>query len=195
MATPEQISANRENSKRSTGPVSESGKAVSSRNHLVHGLCSADPVLPNEDRNLFTQLIEQFKLDWTPETTHEEFLVSEMAGAKWKLDRIQRIENDMFAALDDPTKAFTNKDNAAGFTRLERYRASLERTYHRAVRELRATQKEKLRIEADSRKQIEKAELDAVKAALFAPLPDEFPDFVAEDHRQPSAARQPQQDS
>jgi len=75
MSTFAQVLANHENSKLSTGPRTEEGKAVSSRNHLVHGLSSADPVLPTEDRNLFNELLEQYKLDWTPETTNDEFLV------------------------------------------------------------------------------------------------------------------------
>ena len=142
MTTAAQIRANQENSKLSTGPRTEDGKAASSRNHLVHGLCAADPVLPTENREKFAELLEEFKSAWTPITTHQEFLVSEMAGARWKLDRVQRMENDMFAALDDPTKAFTDKETAAGFARLEKYRAALERTYHRCLRELRVSRKD-----------------------------------------------------
>ena len=195
MTTAAQVRANQENSKLSTGPRTEEGKAVSSRNHLVHGLCSSDPVLPTEDRNQFNELLEQYKLEWAPETTHHQFLVSEMAGAHWKLDRIQRLENDMFAKLDDPSKAFADKDTAAGFARLERYRASLERTYHRAARELRAIQKEKTRIEAKIRKGLEMAELNAIRAVLDAPLPFELPGYMAKDRRQGVDASQANQGS
>jgi len=142
MSTTAQILANRENSKLSTGPRTAEGKAVSSANACTHGFSAADPVLPTEDRNRFNALLEQNKSEWTPETTHQEFLVNQMAGAQWKLARLERMEVDMLAALDDPTKAFTEKETAAGFTKLERYRAALERTYHRCVRELRASRKE-----------------------------------------------------
>ena len=195
MTTSEQISANRENSKLSTGPRTEEGKAVSSRNHLVHGLCSTDPVLPTEDRNQFNELLQQYKSEWSPETTHDQFLVSEMVAAQWKLDRIARIELDMFAKLDDPAKAFTDKETAAGFTRLERYRTSLERTYHRAARELRAIQKEKLRIEAKTREILEKADFAAFKAKVFAPLPQEILEVMAENRRKFAEARQAKQGS
>src|SRR5579884_3356060 len=133
MTSIEQIQANRENSKLSTGPRTEAGKAVSSRNHLVHGLCSVDPVLPSEDRDQFNQLVEAFKLEWSPNGLHQEILVSTMAGAQWKLDRIARIEIDMLAKLDDPAQSFTEKETAAAFARLDRYRASLERTFHRCA--------------------------------------------------------------
>ena len=176
MATEAQISANRENSKVSTGPVTEQGKAIASRNHVVHGLCAADPVLPTEDRNAFNQLVEISKCEWQAETTHQEFLVRQMVGAQWKLDRVQRIETEMMAALEDPSKAFTDKQTAEGFNRLERYRASLERTYSRCARELRATQKEKSQFEAKIAKANEDAELAALTARIFAPVPQEWLD-------------------
>ena len=141
MSTTAQVLANRENSKQSTGPRTPEGKAVSSANARTHGFSAADPVLPTEDRNQFNQLLDQNKSEWKPETAHQEFLVNQMTGVQWKLDRLVRMEVDMLAALDDPTKAFTEKDTAAGFTRLERYRAALERTYHRCIRELRASSK------------------------------------------------------
>jgi len=102
MATTAQVFANRENSKLSTGPRTPEGKAASSPNAKTHGLGAADPVLPHEDRNQFNSLLEQYKSDFEPVTAHEEFLVSQMAGARWKLDRAERIETAMFAALESP---------------------------------------------------------------------------------------------
>ena len=179
MASAAQISANRENSKSSTGPITGEGKSASSKNHLLHGLCAADPVLPTEDRNQFNQLVDQYKSEWLPETTHDNFLVTEMAGARWKLDRIQRMETGMFAALDDPTKAFTDKETAAGFARLERYRAALERTYHRCARALRDLQREKLRNEANAEKAFQEAQVNFAKAAAAGPIPREFAEAMA----------------
>src|ERR1700686_797619 len=102
MATPSQVFANRENSKLSTGPTTPQGKAASSRNATSHGLSAADPVLPHEDRAQFSALLERYQSDFSPATAHEEFLVAQMAGARWKLDRADRIEIAMFAALDSP---------------------------------------------------------------------------------------------
>ena len=151
MASPSQVFANRENSKFSTGPRTPEGKAASSANAKIHGLSAADPVLPHEDRNQFNALLERYQSDIVPATAHEEFLVSQMTGARWKLDRLERIEVAMFVALESPgdlttteammAQAFMGKDTGNGFARLDRYRASLERTYHRCARELRATRK------------------------------------------------------
>ena len=192
MSTPAQVAANRENSKLSTGPNTEAGKAASSRNHLVHGLCAADPVLPSEDRNQFNELVERYKTDWKPVTTHEDFLVSEMAGARWRLDRIQRMEVEMIAALDDQTKIFTDKETAAGFGRLERYRAGLERTYHRCARELRAAPKEQRQFEAKKMQAIEQARLNFIVQRNQEAPPDfrRMLDEMQRDHEALMAAGQ-----
>src|ERR1700737_3361409 len=100
MATTSQIFANRENSKLSTGPTTPEGKAASSRNATSHGLSAAYPVLPHAARTQFGALVERYKPDFSPATAHEEFLVAQMAGARWKLDRGERIETSMFAALE-----------------------------------------------------------------------------------------------
>jgi hypothetical protein len=179
MATAAQIFANRENSKLSTGPSTLEGKAVSSSNAITHGLSAADPVLPHEDRDQFNALLRRYQSDFAPTTAHEEFLIAQMAGARWKLDRAERIENAMFAALESPgdrattealmAQAFIEKDTGNGFACLDRYRASLERTYHRCVRELRATRKEQN--EASSTELAEKKFEQLLKKMLEAPPP------------------------
>src|SRR5438132_661162 len=148
MATPAQVFANRENSKSSTGPRTAEGKAASSQNAKTNGFNAADPVLPNEDRNEFNALLERYTSEIAPKTAHQEFLIGQMTGARWKLNRLERIETNMFAALEDPSEAFTNKETAASFARIDRYRASLERTYHRSARELRTSRQ--LQNEANS---------------------------------------------
>jgi len=102
MATTAQILANQKNSKLSTGPRTDEGKAASSANATTHGFNAVDPVLPHEDRAEFNLLLEQHKSDFDPATAHEEFLVFQIVGAQWKLNRLQRIEVAMFAALESP---------------------------------------------------------------------------------------------
>jgi len=179
MSSAAQASANRENSKHSTGPRTPEGKAASSLNHTVHGLTSADPVLPHEDRDAFNALLERYKSDLVPVTAHQEFLVFQMAGARWKLERADRIEVAMFTALEsanDPdtteammAQAMMDKTTGAGFDRLARYRASLERTYHRCARELRATQK--ARNEPNSTQQAQNKFEALLKRMYEAPPP------------------------
>ena len=176
MATAAQVFANRENSKSSTGPRTPEGKAASSQNAKTNGFNAADPVLPNEDRNEFNALLERYKSEIAPKTAHEEFLVGQMTGARWKLDRLERMEVTMFAALEDPTAAFTNKETAASFARLDRYRASLERTYHRCAKELRATKKEQNKANSTqmAEKEFHKFLESSLKRSLNGPPPGFF---------------------
>jgi len=179
MATTTQVFANRENSKHSTGPRTPEGKQAPSGNAKTHGLCAVDPVLPHEDRDQFNGLLERYQSDFAPVTAHDEFLVSQMAGARWKLDRAERIETAMFAALESPgdpattealmAQAFLEKDTGNGFARLDRYRASLERTYHRCARELRATREQQN--EANSTELAEKKFETLLKKMMEAPPP------------------------
>jgi len=75
----------------------------------------------------------------------------------------------MLAALDAPEKAFTDDETVKKFARLERYRASLERTYHRCARELRATRKEQK--EANSSEIAEKKFEKMLKKLMDSPPP------------------------
>ena len=194
MSTPAQVLANRENSKLSTGPRTEEGKAVSSRNHLTHGLSSSDPVLPTENRDEFNALVESFVNEFQPATPHMKIMVVEMAEARWKLERIKRIETDAFARLDDPAKAYFDPETAAGFARLERYRASLERTYHRCLRALNTRPRDQRQIEAKFRQMQEQATLDLIRAVNEEPprrhLPDQLCHRPAARHDAGHAAAQ-----
>ena len=178
MATAAQTFANRENSKSSTGPRTPEGKAASSQNAKTNGFNAADPVLPTEDRNQFNALLEQYRSEIAPKTTHEEFLVSQMTGARWKLDRLERMEVTMFAALENPVEAFTNKETAAAFARLERYRASLERTYHRSARELRISRQ--LQNKPNSTQMAEKEFHKFLESSLKRSLNGPPPGFFSE---------------
>ncbi len=148
MSSQAQIHANRENSQLSTGPRSDTGKAASSRNATSHGLSSAEPVLPCEDMSNYLVLLNSYIAEFSPSTPHEEFLVSQMVSARWRLDRVQRMENAFLEGMLDETtnpyaqlvRALLEKD-IDPLTRLDRYRTSFERTYQRCVRELRATRK------------------------------------------------------
>jgi len=153
MSSNAQVLANRENSLKSTGPRTPEGKLATSRNGISHGLSSAgDPVLPHEDRSAFNALLQRYKDDFSPATGHEEFLVAEMVGARWRLERAGRIESAMLEDIVDfsdastatpeiqMAKAMMQKEGDP-FARMDRHRANLERTYHRCVRELRAAKK------------------------------------------------------
>lgn len=197
MASPEQNFANRENSKHSTGPRTPDGKSTSSNNAKTHGLSAVDPVLPQEDAAQFTALRDDYTAQFNPATPYQKFLVAQLAGAHWKLMRVERIELAMFATLDhnpdDPgatlAQAFLNPDTAAAFTRLERYRANIERTYHRCIRELRPTTT--IQNKANSSQPDEKALEEALEGLFNHFADDELKAFLHANRRPRGPATTP----
>ena len=98
MATQKQIEANRENARKSTGPRTEAGKAASSANALKHGLTAADSVvLPEEDAENFEQFREGVTADLAPAGALQHALAHRIAVLLWRLDRVARLEAELFA--------------------------------------------------------------------------------------------------
>jgi hypothetical protein len=62
MATDKQFTANRANAKKSTGPKTESGKQISRRNALKHGLTGEAIVIGDEDPTIFEELRAGFEM-------------------------------------------------------------------------------------------------------------------------------------
>ena len=192
MSSQIQIQSNRRNSLMSTGPRSEAAKVASSKNAISHGLSAADPVLSYENRDEFNTLVENYSTEFAPQTKHEEYLVSQMAGARWRLDRVQRIETaaiDLILVGSDETTASPDHKLAQRMLaapgdplpRLERYRASIERSYHRAVKEFRMAEKYRIQDEARLRRAHAREIEDLLHNAMTAPIPGYSGDETALD--------------
>ena len=87
-----QITANQQNAQKSTGPKSDDGKAVSSRNATRHGLLSARLFLPDEKPQEFIVLYEELTTTFTPSGVMEMMLVEKIAVAIWKQRRLVAAE-------------------------------------------------------------------------------------------------------
>ena len=97
MATQKQIEANRENARKSTGPRTETGKAASSANALRHGLTAECLVLlPDEDGDAFERLRKGVIADLAPVGALQEVLAERAAVLLWRLDRVARMEAELF---------------------------------------------------------------------------------------------------
>ncbi len=81
--------------KHSTGPKTNKGKAISSRNSTTHGL-TARRWLDTNEQSLFDETVEAFNNDFDPQTSIERVLISKMAECTVRLMRIQNRENAMF---------------------------------------------------------------------------------------------------
>jgi hypothetical protein len=80
MSSPAQLAANQANSKLSTGPVTDEGKAASSQNNLKYGLtCRTFHVRPCESQEDFARYANTLIDYYKPATIIEDTLVRKMA--------------------------------------------------------------------------------------------------------------------
>jgi len=97
--TEKKLEANRKNALKSTGPKTASGKAVSSRNAMKHGVLAATPILPGIESSEDWQkhrdgIFESF----APVGYLEEWLTHRLAISSWRLVRVVRYEAEVAAA-------------------------------------------------------------------------------------------------
>ena len=98
MPTDAQLTANRRNARKSTGPKTPEGKAAGRFNALWHGAFAADLLLPGEDEAAFSELRDHFHSQYAPTCEAEEFLVSRMVLASWRLHRLAAMESRVLRA-------------------------------------------------------------------------------------------------
>jgi hypothetical protein len=86
----------RVNGAKSSGPVTQEGKARSSQNSLKHGLTSSRVVLPHESQEEYDDLEAAIFNRFKPADELEIELAKEMAAARWRLRRIEAMETALF---------------------------------------------------------------------------------------------------
>lgn len=100
--TPEQsefarkIAAARAASKLSTGPTSEEGKAISSKNALKHGYAGSTIVIDDEDQEAYNLHLDAYHQTFQPIGQPERDSVRLAANALWRIDRLTSIETGLF---------------------------------------------------------------------------------------------------
>ena len=106
MRTESQISASRENAKKSTGPRTTEGKANSSKNALEHGLMAQDAVIPGEDPAEFDRHLTRLEDTYLPRNYVEKELVRQIGDAMWRMQRLSRIESAVISASIERTRVY-----------------------------------------------------------------------------------------
>ena len=143
------------NGAKSRGPITEEGRARSSRNSLRHGFTAKAVVLAAESRPEYQALLDSFLDRFQPADAVEQELVEAMAAARWRLRRLRAIESSIleveslrqveaidgeFTEIDDTDRlahAFTClSDNGHSLALLIRYESALNRTFDRALKQL-----------------------------------------------------------
>jgi len=92
MATEAQIKANKENAKKSTGPLTEEGKKISSINAMTHGIFSTIPLLPGENLEQFKLLEEEIIKAYQPTDAMECLLVQRVYLTCMRQIRLREAE-------------------------------------------------------------------------------------------------------
>ena len=95
-ASQKRVDANRRNARKSTGPRTAEGKAVSSRNAVTHGLYATDIVLNSpylkEDPDRYRLFVAQLVSELRPRSLIQEQLVIKIANSLWRYQRVIRAE-------------------------------------------------------------------------------------------------------
>jgi hypothetical protein len=158
MATVAQIQANRLNALRSTGPRSDAGKAASRFNALKFGVDARSLVIPGEDPAELEALTLDYRETFHPVGPLEDFLVETLVAGDWNRRRYTRIEAQLvrlLSASQDPAEEnpfgalfLADAAKAGALQKVFRRLSAAERSYFRALAELRRAQRERLALEA-----------------------------------------------
>jgi hypothetical protein len=153
MASPAQMTANRVNATRSTGPSDTSNTRF---NSMSHGLAGKQTVIRGESQQEYDTFAAKLRKDLTPRSAIEGVLADRVIAAAWRLQRFTRVETSFFndridAYLEahpdsDPDSAlsalFTDPAGMARMRLFMRYQAATQREYDKAYKEFKAAQKE-----------------------------------------------------
>src|SRR5262245_36800226 len=141
MTSPARAAANAVNAALSTGPRTEEGKARSSRNAVKHGLTSKQIVIAPGQEEKFAELHDSLYDQLAPEGAIEMNLFNMLIHAAWNLERFRALEAQLITSDFD---ALLDEATAKALDRLQRYASANQRTYFRALTELRTVQNNRL---------------------------------------------------
>ena len=98
MISERQQDANRRNAAKSHGPKTPEGRAAVRHNALKHGFTAAEIIFPTVEEQIdFQQFRLAFEQEYKPVGPTEEVLIEDMVTARWRLNRIRKMEPGFFA--------------------------------------------------------------------------------------------------
>lgn len=111
MISDKQLEANRRNALKSTGPKTEEGKSISSKNALTHGLRAQQIVIEGESQEEFDDFCELLIDHLSPDGPLEMLLVDRIAASFWRLRRTGHIEAQIFDEMRNSLAAAQNQNS------------------------------------------------------------------------------------
>ena len=154
MASAQQISANRANAARSTGPANTGRTKF---NGLSHGMTSRQTVIPGEVQAEYDEFEAGLLQQLAPGSETEKLLADRIVAAAWRLRRFTRMETAFFNnRVEAFLKENPDQDSDAALANLFcdpaeatkmrlflRYQTSVQREYDTARRMLEKARKER----------------------------------------------------
>ena len=126
----------------STGPKTEAGKAISSKNSLRHGCCADTLILPTENPADYKSLEATWFKAFPTSEEAEKHLIQELINADWFLQRATRtvanVEAELFALESNPLNWTESQQRSLGrFLRYQTTRANNVKRAQKAVEDFR----------------------------------------------------------
>ena len=154
MRSAKQIAASRANGRKSRGPRSAPGKAVSRFNALKHGIFAVTQLIFDETAEDLAELTAEYQERHSPSNPEEHLLVETLIHNEWRLRRMRRVEVNLWDSAnfecrvkklvnDRPVPEYCTSGEcfltgSATFERLQRVVNSCERAYRLALNDLAA---------------------------------------------------------
>jgi len=114
-ASEKQIAANRQNSRKSTGPKTPAGRAIVRNNALKHSLRSRDVLVQGfslyENKKEFANFRQRFHEELDPIGPLEDMLVDSIVATQWRLYRVLKAESGEIALNVDAGSQFRVKED------------------------------------------------------------------------------------
>lgn len=135
VVSTERLDANRANAQLSTGPRTEAGKSVSSRNAATHHAYAAHPVAASDGPLIYEDFRREQIAGLSPRTAPERVLADRAASLMWRLQRLQEAQHALPLTADDLAAAYAD-DNDNAFDRLSKAEQRLTGMLNTTLRNL-----------------------------------------------------------
>ncbi len=129
-----QLTANQANAQLSTGPLTEAGKAISSKNALKHGLTGKTVLLPTDDPAEYNRLLAVYTQRLAPATDEERALVQALLDSTWRLTRLKTLEAGIF--IKGQIEFANRYEDQPADTRAQLIQVETYLKYERSIRNL-----------------------------------------------------------
>jgi hypothetical protein len=146
--------------KKSTGPRTEEGKAISSLNAVKTGLTGRTVLLPSDDAEAYHRQVTAYESEYQPVGLRETELVQSLADTQWRLQRIPGLEMAIYArGRQEFIDSYPEHDDVSlrtslidldvhlkyekQFRNLQLQESRLQRRYEKEMAELRRLQQER----------------------------------------------------